>query len=208
MWLIVGLGNPETRYSRDRHNVGFRVVDRFSEKYNIQCKTQQANSLVGKGLIRQESILLLKPQTFMNLSGEAVGLISRSYRILPQNIIVIHDDLNLDFARLLLKKGGSHGGHNGLRSIIDSLETRDYFRIRFGIGRPSDKDSTISDYVLSPFSLEEEEKISTSLDEAVEIIYCCITEGTVKAMNKFNRKKQEPLSEKENEETAKIYPEN
>jgi len=155
MWLIVGLGNPGEKYEDNRHNIGFMAVDEIFHRHNFTDEGKKFKAQVASGFINAEKVLLLKPQTFMNLSGEAVLAATTFYKIPPENIIVIHDDLDLEPSKLRIKQGGGAGGHNGLKSI-DSHLGKDYWRVRIGIGHPGDK-NLVSNYVLNDFSKADRE---------------------------------------------------
>lgn len=157
MLLIIGLGNPGKQYDKTRHNVGFMAVDVISDRHNFSSFSEKAKlkSQIATGEIGGSKVVLCKPLTYMNLSGEAAQLVSHFYKILPENIIVIHDDIDLDFAVIRRKKGGGHAGHNGLRSIDQCLATKEYHRIRIGVGKPSIPNISVSDYVLSNFTDQE-----------------------------------------------------
>jgi PTH1 family peptidyl-tRNA hydrolase len=153
MWLLVGLGNPGPSYSGNRHNAGFIAVDAIANKYSASNFAAKFHGEVAKADIAGEQILLLKPQTFMNLSGKSVLAAMSFYKIPPENVIVLHDDLDLQLGQLRIKQGGGHGGHNGLRDI-DALIGKNYWRLRLGIGHPGDKEQ-VHGYVLSNFSTEQ-----------------------------------------------------
>lgn len=152
-YLLTGLGNPGARYEHNRHNVGFMALDAIAAHHGFSGWTQKFQGLVCEGSVNGKKVFLLKPQTFMNLSGESAGALARFYKIPAETIIVLHDELDLPPARLRVKRGGGHGGHNGLKSI-DAHLGADYQRVRIGIGHPGDKDM-VSPYVLSDFSKEE-----------------------------------------------------
>ncbi|MBI4212366.1 MAG: aminoacyl-tRNA hydrolase [Deltaproteobacteria bacterium] len=153
--LIVGLGNPGSEYERQRHNIGFRIVEAFAETNQISLKRRAFGSIVGEGKIAERSILIMKPQTFMNLSGNAVGEACSFYKIAAEQIMVVHDDLDLECGRCKFSRGAGHGGHNGIRSLIERLGTKEFCRLRVGIGRPPNGQDA-ADYVLRPFAKEEE----------------------------------------------------
>ncbi len=182
--LIAGLGNPGTKYQVTRHNAGFLVLDRLAEIIPVSVDRTKFNGLYGEGNWSGDRLVLLKPQTFMNLSGRAVAEAARFYKIQPVDVIVIHDDLDLPFGQLRLKAGGGHGGHNGLRSIIAELGSADFLRLRVGIGRP-DKGSA-EKYVLAPFSAEEAGFVRHVADGACEALEMLLREGLPKAMSIFH----------------------
>jgi PTH1 family peptidyl-tRNA hydrolase len=191
--LIVGLGNPGKTYAHNRHNVGFRCLNYLAKLHSIPVKKHQCRSQVGIGKIAGIEVLLAKPKTFVNLSGEAVGRLAQKYKIAVNDLIVIYDDLDLPLGKLRLRAGGSAGGHKGINSIISALGSKDFPRIKVGIGRPTKEDGTaitdedvIVGYVLSNFTPQEEAAIKPTIVTAAEAIHCILTEGIVAAMNKFN----------------------
>jgi len=191
--LIVGLGNPGKAYAHNRHNIGFRCLNHLAKLHSIPVKKHQCQSQVGTGKISGIEVLLAKPKTFVNLSGEAVGRLMRKYSIRVNDLIVIYDDLDLPLGKLRLRPGGSAGGHKGINSIISALGSEDFPRIKVGIGRPTTEDGTaitdedaIVGYVLSGFAPQEEAAIKPAIAAVAEAIHCVLTEGVVAAMNKFN----------------------
>ena len=193
MKLIVGLGNPGKAYAHNRHNIGFRCINHLARLHSISIKGHQCQSQVGTGKIAGVEVLLAKPKTFVNLSGEAVGRLMRKYSIPVNNLIVIYDDLDLPLGKLRLRPSGSAGGHKGINSIISALGSEDFPRIKVGIGRPTTEDgAVITDedvivgHVLSDFTPQEEAAIKPAIATAAETIHCILTEGIVAAMNKFN----------------------
>jgi PTH1 family peptidyl-tRNA hydrolase len=182
--LLVGLGNPGPKYQWTRHNAGFMVLDRLAEIIRIPVDRTKFGGLSGEGAWHGARLVLLKPQTFMNISGRAVAEASRFYKIPTTDIIVVHDELDLPFGQLRLKEGGGHGGHNGLRSIIDELGSADFLRLRIGIGRP-DKGSA-EKYVLAPFPAEENGFVRHVADGACEALEMLLQEGLPKAMSIFH----------------------
>jgi PTH1 family peptidyl-tRNA hydrolase len=184
--LIVGLGNPGARYQWTRHNAGFMVLDRLSQLAGISVAKKGSSGLSGEGFWQGQRLILLKPQTFMNLSGRSVAEVARFHKIPCEDIIVVHDDLDISFGRVRLKKGGGHGGHNGLRSIITDFGTRDFLRLRIGIGRPVRGD--VVDYVLNPFSTLEMKDLAAVLDGAVDILESLFSDGLEKTMSLHNNR--------------------
>lgn len=184
--LIVGLGNPGPKYSWTRHNAGFIVLDRFSHLAGVPITRKSFAGLYGEGNWQGNKLLLLKPQTFMNLSGRSVAEALRFHKLTPADIIVIHDDLDIPFGQIKLKEGGGHGGHNGLRSLHQELGTGDYLRLRFGIGRPARGD--MADYVLTNFSKEEMSGLPQLVDGIVAAMEMLLTEGLAKTMSLYNNK--------------------
>jgi PTH1 family peptidyl-tRNA hydrolase len=195
MKLIVGLGNPGKKYELNRHNIGFLILDGIAHDKNEEFKffKNSLKSLVIQTEIENEKVILLKPQTFMNLSGDSVLEVAHFFKILPEDILVIHDDLDLPFNVIRLKFSGGDGGHNGLKSITKSLGTQNYYRIRVGIGRPENKLIDISDYVLSDFSKEEEQNLNEITDKAFQAIssFCKGKKEFLNLMNTMNQKIKE-----------------
>lgn len=185
MKMIVGLGNPGAGYTQTRHNAGFMVLDKFAATYQLTVEKKQCRSLLGQGFIEGQKVLLVKPQTYMNKSGEAVLEILNYYRDGIEDLIVIHDDLDLAFGRLRFKRDGGTGGHNGLKSITQMLNSPEYSRLKIGIGRPPEYMPTEA-YVLSSFSVEEKERLPEIVKNAVEGLKTWCFEGVEVAMNKFN----------------------
>lgn len=187
MKLIVGLGNPTPQYAKTRHNVGFEVIDMIANQYNIAVDAAKYKGLYGKGRIEEQSVILLKPMTFMNLSGESVVAAANYYKILPEDIIVIYDDINLDVGRLRIREKGSAGGHNGIKNIITHLGTDAFPRIRVGVGmKPSEMD--LADYVLSRFSEAEQEEMQMGYEKACKATGLLVVDEAAKAMNEYNGK--------------------
>lgn len=184
--LIVGLGNPGSDYADHRHNLGFRIVDALADKHGLAFARHKGKVRVAEGEICGQNVILAKPQTFMNLSGKAVNRVSRRFEIPPQHILVVYDDLDLPLGRLRLRPEGGTGGHRGMRSIIDSLGTQSFARLRVGIDRPAGRMDP-ADYVLQAFSAEEEIVVAKVVRQAVAAIECCLTDGVVVAMDRFNR---------------------
>jgi len=185
MKLIVGLGNPGKKYLQTRHNVGFQTVTYLSHAHNISIDTNRFQSLYGRVSLYGHSILIAKPQTYMNLSGAAVGALARYYKIPPSHILVIHDDMDIDFGRFKIKIHGSSAGHRGIESIITALNSSDFLRIRVGIGKPISHIDPV-DFVLQPFTLEEQTIISGVFKNIDECICLLLTQGVEPAMNRFH----------------------
>ncbi len=183
MWLIVGLGNPGVRYARTRHNIGFMVLDRLAESLGLSFR-EKTDYRVCSGSISNHKVVLMEPLTFMNRSGSAVKKVFSGYTVPPEQVIVICDDLDLETGRLRIRKSGSSGGHNGVESVIQNLGTRDFIRVRIGIGR--DPLIPAEDYVLSRFRKDENALIKEAVSSAVDAISCIVTEGPDRAMNRFN----------------------
>jgi len=184
IWLVVGLGNPGRRYAPTRHNIGFRVVDRLAERPGASRWRSEHQSETCRILFDGLPVLAAKPQTFMNESGRAVKALLSHYKIAPERLLIISDDLDLPFARLRLRARGSAGGHNGLRSINAALGMLDYARLRVGIGRPTEGDPL--EWVLSPFSPAEEREIPLLCENGATIVDAVVRDGVLAAMNQFN----------------------
>lgn len=184
--LIVGLGNPGPKYQWTRHNAGFMVLDRFSHANGISLAKKSFSGLYGEGSRHGVRLLLLKPQTFMNLSGRSVAEALRFHKLSLSDLIVIHDDLDIPFGRIKLKEGGGHGGHNGLRSLVQELGGAGFARVRVGIGRPVHGD--VVDYVLQNFAREEMADLATLLDGALDLLGALLEDGLPKAMSLYNNR--------------------
>jgi len=183
--LIAGLGNPGIRYRMNRHNAGFMVLDRLALLQDISIDQNLFEARVGRGKIEGTPVLLVEPQTYMNLSGIAIGKLLNYFRIEVEDIIVVHDDLDLPFRTLRLKAGGGHGGHKGLISIVDHLGTKDFLRVRFGIGRPARK-TMVEGYVLEPFPPEEMDDLPEMIRKAAEAVTDIVTIGIRSAIQKHH----------------------
>ncbi len=183
--LIVGLGNPGAKYSDTRHNIGFMLIDELANRSGIAVSRRKFNGLYGTGSIGGHSVVLAKPETFMNLSGRCVTPMSRYFDVSVEDILVIHDELDLSFGTIKLKVGGGHAGHNGLRSIHSEQGSNQYHRLRMGIGRPVK--GSVSNYVLSAFdSGEEKEWLDDFVSRGSDAIELAVTDGTRAAMNQVN----------------------
>lgn len=191
MFIIAGLGNPDRQYEGTRHNAGFDVIDRIADKYNIAVDTKKHRALIGKGVIEGRKVILAKPQTYMNLSGESIRSMADYYKIDPEHeLVVIYDDINLEPGQLRIREKGSAGGHNGIKNIIACLGTQVFPRIRVGVGeKPSRYD--LADYVLGHFSKAEKEMMSEGYDHAADAAAMILAGRTGDAMSKYNRKKRE-----------------
>lgn len=187
MKIIIGLGNPGRRYIHTRHNIGFMVADELARIHRIDLKMEKFGGVAGWGRIGSEDVVILKPQTYMNESGRAASAALRWTHAEPGDLFVIHDDLDLPLADVRVKTGGGHGGHNGLRSIMEQIASPEFVRIRFGIGRPY-PGIDASDYVLSPFLPEERQAVAQAIELAAEAVRVALTDGIAAAMNRFNRR--------------------
>jgi PTH1 family peptidyl-tRNA hydrolase len=185
--LIVGLGNPGNIYETTRHNIGFLVIDYFSQKNSISLHTKRFKSTIGRGNISSTPVLLVKPVTFMNRSGEAISAIVRYYQINPENLIIIHDDIDLAFGRIKIKTCGGSGGHRGIESLISSLATNAFIRIRIGIGRPPSGIDE-SEFVLQPFTGDEEKCLSDIIGRVDQCVELIVEHGTATAMNIIHKR--------------------
>jgi peptidyl-tRNA hydrolase, PTH1 family len=184
-WLIVGLGNPGTEYERTRHNLGFMLVDLLASDCGAQVKRTECRALIGRAEIAGRGVELVKPQTYMNLSGEAVKCLLQKEERSRERLVVISDDLALPFGKIRVRPNGSHGGQNGLRSIIDRLGTNEFIRLRIGI-QPEHPISNASNFVLERFSKSEADKIEDILKICAEAVRTIILDGVEKAMAEFN----------------------
>lgn len=182
--LVVGLGNPGRRYASHRHNVGFQCLDRLAQAWGLSFNRRKHKALLAEGEIAGLKVILAKPQTFMNLSGEAVGQLARFYKVHPENILVIYDDLDLPAGKIRLRPEGGSGGHKGMKSIIEHLGTDAFPRLRVGIGRPTYGDPV--DYVLSDFAPDERMAREGACERAVSAVEFWLTEGMEAAMNRYN----------------------
>lgn len=183
--IIVGLGNPGKQYEGTRHNIGFSVIDELSDKYNISVDTKKHKALIGKGVIEGEKVLLVKPQTFMNNSGESVREILDYYKADVDELLIIYDDISLDVGKLRLRPKGSAGGHNGIKSIIAHTGSENFKRIRFGVGdKPPKYD--LADWVLGKFPTSDFDAIRSGMDNAIKAVSVIISYGIEKGMNDFN----------------------
>jgi PTH1 family peptidyl-tRNA hydrolase len=183
LFLIVGLGNPGKEYENTRHNVGFMVLEKISEKLGVKVDRIKFKGLFGEGIWGGEKVLLLKPMTFMNLSGESVEEALRFYKVPSENLIVIYDDMDLPVGRLRIRRKGSSGGHKGMESIISRISSEDFPRVRVGIGRPK---GDVVDHVLGSFGPEEKQAVESAIEAAAEAALTIVREGVEEAMNRYN----------------------
>lgn len=188
MYLIAGLGNPDKKYEHTRHNVGFDVIDELAEKYNISISEKKHKALLGKGVIEGQKVVLAKPQTYMNLSGESIAELVHYYKIDPETeMIVIYDDISFAPGNLRIRQSGSAGGHNGIKNIIKCLGTQEFMRIKVGVGEKP-KNWDLADFVLGHFSKEERENLEDAIGRAMEAVGYMINGDVAKAMNEYNKK--------------------
>lgn len=185
MYLIVGLGNPEEEYSKTRHNMGFDTINKIAREYVIEVNKKKFDSLYGEGRIEKEKVILLKPQTYMNLSGKAIWQVVQFYKIPKENILIIYDDMDIEPGEIKIRKKGGAGSHNGMKSVVQELQTEDFARIRVGIGKPQFKDDKIN-YVIGAIPEQEKEKLEEGTTKAKESIIEILKNGMDMAMNKFN----------------------
>ena len=185
-WLIVGLGNPGKDYTRTRHNCGFRALDILAEKLKCKVDKGKFQGLYGQCNYQGKKLLLLKPQTYMNLSGKSVLQLSAYFHVPPQRIIVMFDDISLEPGRLRVRPDGSAGGHNGIKSIIQEVGSQDFPRIKIGVGAKPTPEYDLADWVLSSFSASEEKALGPALERAADASLCIIDKGVPEAANRFN----------------------
>ena len=191
MKLIVGLGNPGRDYDKNRHNIGFICLNHFARSQGVKFDKKQGLARVGIGKAAGGEVVLAKPGTYMNVSGQSVSRLVHRYRVDLDNLLVIHDDLDLPLGRIRIRQGSGAGGHKGVKSIIGELGSQEFLRIRVGIGRPNEDfpqndDADIIDYVLGDFTSEEKEAVTRIIPKVSEAILCLLTEGLIAAMNKYN----------------------
>ena len=185
MYLIVGLGNPENDYANTRHNMGFNVINKLAEKYDIDVTKNGFKGLYGTGIIEGKKIILLKPQTFMNLSGESILELKNFYKINIDDILVIYDDIDTEPGKIRIRKKGTAGTHNGLKSVVHCLETTDFARIRVGIGQPKG-DISLMEHVIGPIDEEDIELLHNGVEKAKNAVEEVLKNGIDIAMNKYN----------------------
>ena len=185
-WLIVGLGNPGPEYAKTRHNCGFRALDILAQKLGCKVDKGKFEGLYGQTTYEGHKLYLLKPLTYMNLSGRSVLQLSAYFNIPPQRIVVIFDDISLDIGRLRIRSNGSAGGHNGIKSIISQLGSQDFPRVKVGVGAKPNPDFDLADWVLSAFSASEEKSLQAALERAADAALGIVSQGTMEAANRFN----------------------
>lgn len=186
MYLVVGLGNPGTQYNMTRHNIGFEAIDYIADELGVKVKKLKYKALYGECEIGKDKVLLIKPQTYMNLSGESVSEFAKFFKVPTNNIIVISDDIALATGRLRIRKKGSAGGHNGLKNIIYMLNSDEFMRIRIGVGAPLHSDYDLKDFVLGRFTKDEIPVLEESIIKVYKAVDEIITRGADSAMNKYN----------------------
>ena len=186
VWLVVGLGNPGDKYENTRHNVGFLAVDELGERGGFPIQRLKHKALTNTAVIGGQRVLVMKPVTFMNLSGEAVGEAARFYKIAPDHVLVISDDVDLPLGKLRIRTVGSAGGHNGLKSIIQHLGTDQFPRLKIGVGGKPHPDYDMADWVLGKLQGEDKKVIDEAVKRAADAVECYLRDGPQKAMNRFN----------------------
>ncbi|WP_294151006.1 aminoacyl-tRNA hydrolase [uncultured Clostridium sp.] len=203
MYIIAGLGNPGKEYDGSRHNVGFMTLETLADRYQIDIREKAHKALIGKGMIEGNKVILVKPQTYMNLSGESIRSVMDYYKTEPSEFIVIYDDISLEPGQIRIRKKGSAGGHNGIKNIIAHLGTQEFPRIRIGVGeKPPRMD--LADYVLSRFPKEEKEEMEQAFSDGAAAAVSMMNEGIDTAMNRFNGSARAPKKEtKQPEEQTK-----
>jgi PTH1 family peptidyl-tRNA hydrolase len=190
--LIAGLGNPGTKYTGNRHNIGFMCVDRFAYDSNLTFTRSNSRAIIVEGRIAGHDIVLAKPQTFMNNSGESIGRLVRKFKVKFENLIIVHDDLDLPLGRIRIRLGGSSGGHNGINSIVQHIGNQEFIRVRVGIGRPNGQETgkngedDVINHVLGDFNAEEKTIMQEVIPCTSEALRCLLTSGLIEAMNKYN----------------------
>lgn len=185
MYLIVGLGNPEEEYNHTRHNMGFHVINQLAQKYDIRMNRKKFEGIYGDGKIEEEKVILLKPQTYMNASGKSIIQFMHFYKLQPENVIVVYDDMDVEPGKIKIRKKGGPGSHNGMKSVIHEIQSQEVPRIRVGIGRPEEQNQMI-EYVIGEITSEEEKKLEEGVEKAREAIGDILEIGIDKAMNQYN----------------------
>jgi PTH1 family peptidyl-tRNA hydrolase len=185
--LVVGLGNPGNKYEDTRHNAGFRVADKIAQDFNLSFNKTKFDTILGRGFVEDADVLLAKPMAFMNRSGPPLQKLAHYFRIPGEDMLIIHDDIDLAFGRLKIKEKGGHGGHNGIRSIMDAFGGGDFARLRIGVGR-SEAGENVTDHVLGPFSDDKSEMVARIIAVARDAVVTVLGEGMKVGMNAFNRK--------------------
>ncbi len=193
LYFIAGLGNPGDKYQGTRHNIGFAVIDALSSAYDIRLDKKKFDAVYGKGMIRDKEVILVKPRAYMNRSGLPIQRLLAYYKILFKDMLVIHDDIDLTFGRLKIKVKGGHGGHNGVRSIMDACGNDDFTRVRVGIGR-SEKGDSVTNHVLGRFQKSDEDWLDQVVARSRDAVVTILCEGTKEAMNRYNERIIQPSS--------------
>lgn len=186
MWLIVGLGNPGPRYAGNRHNLGFMVVDELARRMGGVTFKDKFGGHVADGRLANSKVVLLKPMEYMNHSGYAVQRAASFYAVAPAQMCVIHDEADFGFARVAVKSGGGHGGHNGLRSMIQQLGSNEFIRVRCGVGRPDHPGHDVADYLLADFTADQNRDVPALIDRAADAVEKVVAHGVTRAMNEVN----------------------
>lgn len=186
IWLIAGLGNPGLQYEKTRHNAGFMAADKIAEKYGVQFTKRKFDSIYGEFTLGKTKVLLLKPQTYMNNSGSAISAAAKFYKIPTDRIIIMFDDISLDVGKLRMRRKGSHGGHNGIKDIIELMGTDEIMRIKIGVGERTNRDYDLKDWVLGKIPAEVLPDFEKALDRAADAAAEIIQNGIDSAMNKYN----------------------
>jgi len=189
VWVVVGLGNPGRRYRATRHNMGFRVVDRLADRWAVQVRREAHHALVGEARRDGTRVLLVKPQTFMNASNQAVSSLKRFYRFGLQDLILIHDDVDLDPGRVRIRQGGGTGGNRGVAAVIDALGDPGFVRVKVGVGRPPANCST-ADHVLTAPAAHELSLLESACDRAADAVEILLADGAAEAMNRINQREK------------------
>ena len=209
MKIIAGLGNPGAEYAHTKHNVGFMLVDALAEKLGLDAWRERFNALVAEGRIGAEKVLLVKPLTYMNESGRALAPLLDWYKLAPEELIVVHDDMDIAVGTIRLRRKGSAGGHNGIKSLLAHIGSQDFSRVRIGIGRPL-PGWTVVRHVLAPFSAEDGPKVHEAIAYLLPAVECIVTDGIDMAMNRYNPRKKKAAKqeahEKENAEKGSAVP--
>ena len=187
MKIIAGLGNPGREYEKTKHNIGFMTADLLAERLGISVTKLKFRALIGEGRIGNEKVIIMKPQTYMNLSGESVREILNFYKLDPEDLIVIYDDIDIPVGSLRIRAKGSAGTHNGMRSVVSQIKSENFPRVRVGIG--SEHRGDLVDYVISGFSSKDRESVRSTIEKAADAVECIVKEGVSSAMNKYNTKK-------------------
>lgn len=195
MRMVVGLGNPGRKYAGTRHNAGFLVVERLAQRWGIDPERKQLGALVGTGRVREVPTLLVRPQGFMNLSGQPSRALMDFYKVQLSDVLVVHDEVDLPFGAVRVKSGGGHGGHNGLRDLHKHLGSPEYGRVRVGVGRPPEGWET-ADYVLGAWTTSESSELPSVIDTACDAVETTLTAGLIAAMNQFNARDKTPAPTK------------